>query len=198
MSWAAAIGGFCFLCFLGTALFAQTSKCDRVAATLSIRGLAIGMTEAEVTKRFPKLEIYRRDDGLGISTSTHNRQSHIAEIYGEEVSRGLAQIHIGFLDKKVARLHFTYDGFTEWRSSDEFVDAVAKGLNLPGASSWIGKSSSRELVCNDFTITARFTDKIGQYELQSQELLVVRNDYKAELERREKDRVEHQKRVFKP
>lgn len=188
------------LFLLTSSLFAQNSVCTATGQSIKIRGFNLGMTEVEVKKKYPKIEIFKSSEVIGLSHSAVSKStSEFEEVFTEEERKGINSIQLTFFDKILSEFRITYDGFTEWDSLEEFTNASAKVLSLPLSSNWQKFNRiSLKLDCKDFYVLSTLEPKLGRYELQSSKLFFSYFDLKEKLEAQKKNQKEQQKKVFKP
>jgi len=163
---------------------AKQSKCilllDRAP---ELRGFRLRQPQAAVLARFPGTTI-EKPDKLGITqlrltvidTALISRSLPIRDkavqadlTLGDDSSftvdsakfpalRGVRRIQFRFIDGRLSYLRVGYDDSIKWNTVDEFVETVAKALNLPGEWSLPpdanGSNRGRELRCEGFVITA--------------------------------------------
>lgn len=162
----------------------QTSCTLGLDRAPELRGLRVGAPQSAVLARFPGASLEKADqfgvalmrftviDSGVISKGLANRdkgvQPDMSSIPGKESGfiidsakfpalKGLRRIRFRFVDGRLAYVQAAYDDSTKWESIDEFVETVAKILNLP--AEWTapiesdGPSSERELRCEGFVIT---------------------------------------------
>ena len=140
---------------------APAAKCTlTLAQAPELRGIRLGINQAQVVARFPGLSI-DRPDKLGESrvrlnlmaalfyqrgTSTRDRavQADIASGTADTPSftvdgsrfpdlKGVRKIQLRFVDGRLAYVMVGYDDSVKWDGVDDFVDTVAKILGLPRA-----------------------------------------------------------------
>jgi hypothetical protein len=188
------------LFLFSSSLIAQNSFCAVAGQSVSVRGFRLGMTETEVKKRYPKIDITKDLDVVGLSHSSISKpSSDFEEVFTEEEREGLSSVELSFFNKTLSEFRITYDGFTEWDSLEEFTNSSAKALKLPLSVNWQKFNPiSLKLVCKDFYIISTLEPKLGRYELQKQKLYFSLNDFKDKLETQKKNQKEEQKKVFKP
>lgn len=162
----------------------KPSKCtlplDRAP---ELRGLRLGLPQAAVLARFPGVSI-EKPDKLGVTqlrlnvidTTLISRNLPIRDkavqpdmTLGDDTSftvdsakfpalKDVRRIQFRFIDGRLSYLRVSYDDSIKWNSVDEFVETVAKALNLP--ADWSlppdadGSNQGRELRCEGFVITA--------------------------------------------
>jgi hypothetical protein len=189
---------FLFICVCVGASLAQSAGCPS-GSSVVVRGFKLGMTESDVLRRYPKIEIYDQKTGNGVTTSSSGQSPALDAVFSEEVRKGIGTIDLVFLDKKLAKIEVAYDGFTEWVSMTEFVNAIAGPLKLPEAVSWKAEDKrTLKLSCSDFEATIIWEQKRSQYEVQKQVLILSIAKFKDVVDSREKNKNESQKKVFKP
>lgn len=178
---------------------AQTGICTNSSQSIQIRGFRLGMTQSEITRRYPKIEFYSQDDGNGLTTSSTGISPSLDAIFNDTEREDLKSVVLSLLDKKLQQIEIAYNGFTEWNSLKDFTDAIARNLKIPLAVNWqpLDKTALR-LNCKDFFIIVRLEPKRGKYEVQNQSLLISTNDFQSQLDAREAQKKERQQKTFKP
>lgn len=90
-------------------------------------------------------------------TSTPGAESaFVIDVAKFPALKGVAGIRLRFVDGRTSFVEVAYDNSIKWNSIDDFVETVAKRLNLPGG--WLapaesGSDSQKELRCEGFVIT---------------------------------------------
>jgi hypothetical protein len=180
--------------------FGQEYRCPATSSSVVIRGFRLGMTETEVKRRYPKIQIFKDLDNNGLTLINIDGSSYdYEEVFTESERKGLRFVSIKFLDKKIVRIGIDYDGFTEWNSTKEFTDAISKNLRLPLADKWQKlNEKSFQLSCGDFFIISKLEPKSGTGSLQKPSLLLSINDFDKIIKEGVEDRKERQRKTFKP
>ena len=150
-----------------------------------LRGFRLGTSQAAVLARFPGISLEKPDkfgrtqlrltviDMTEFSKNSSSRdkgvQSDTTSGQGTEsafiidsvrfaVLKGVRRVRLGFLDGRLSFTEVAYDDSIKWTGIDDFVETVAKALNLP--VDWSlppnadGSERARELRCEGFVITA--------------------------------------------
>ena len=144
----------------GNSKTVPAAKCTlSLAQAPALRGLRLGMNQAQVLTRFPGLSLDRADE-LGLSRlrltvidvdlypkGSFNRdrgvQLDIASGASEGRSftadsskfpdlKGVRSIQLRFVDGRIAYVLVGYDDSFKWNGVDEFAQTVSKNLGLPG------------------------------------------------------------------
>lgn len=144
----------------GSSQGAPRAKCTLALADApALRGLRLGMNQAQVLARFPGLSLDRPDE-LGLSrlrltlidvdlypkgSANRDRGVQIDVAAGADEGRaftadssrfpdlkGVRKIQLRFVDGRMAHVLVGYDDSFKWNSVDEFVQIVSKNLGLPG------------------------------------------------------------------
>ena len=144
----------------GNSKAAPAAKCTlALAQAPALRGLRLGMTQAQVLARFPGLSLDRADEfGLsrlrlnlidadlyatGSTVRDRGVQLDIAAGTAEGRSftvnsskfpdlKGVRKIQLRFVDGRLSYVLLGYDDSFKWESVDEFAETVSKNLGLPG------------------------------------------------------------------
>src|SRR5882672_5925697 len=144
----------------GNSQTAPAAKCTLgLAQAPALRGLRLGMTQAQVLARFPGLSLDHADElGLarvrlnlidadlyatGSTVRDRGVQLDIAAGTAEGRSftvnsskfpdlKGVRKIQLRFVDGRLSYLLLGYDDSFKWESVDEFAETVSKNLGLPG------------------------------------------------------------------
>jgi hypothetical protein len=143
----------------GNSQTTPAAKCTlALAQAPALRGLRLGMNQAQVLARFPGLSLNRADE-LGLSTlrltiidvdlypkGSSNRdrgvQADVAAATSEGRSftadsskfpdlKGVRKIQLRFVDGRIAYVLVGYDDSFKWNGVDEFTQTVSKNLGLP-------------------------------------------------------------------
>lgn len=154
---------------------AQEPRCTlSLPQAPKLRGLSLGMTQAQVLARFPGAKIkdfYNPHKRQGVT------QLHIQFVEGNDENKGKYQsseldkskfpdfndvqsLSVEFLDKRSYHITLIYDDTIVWENTEEFVARVSEALNLPGA--WHNEDdwpNSKALVCTNFRLEARVGHK---------------------------------------
>lgn len=198
-----------------------------------LRGFRLGVPQAAVLARFPGTSIDKPDkfgrttlrlsviDSSMVSKGVPVREKGIQQdlMLGADNAfivdsarfqnlKGVKRIEFGFLDGRLSFLQVAYDDSIKWNSVDEFVETVAKALNLspdwslpPDAA---GSDSGRELRCEGFVITAglggdasdtRIAAQLALEDLQASKLIEKRQDDLKDKAQRDEDA---KRKNFKP
>ncbi|HJZ82220.1 MAG TPA: hypothetical protein VKD91_17800 [Pyrinomonadaceae bacterium] len=200
-----------------------------------LRGFRLGVSQAEVLNRFPGTSL-DKPDKFGrsqlrltvIDTSTISKgglrpdkavQPDMTSAPGDEsafvvdstrlsVLKGVRRIRFQFVDGRLAQLQVAYDDSIKWDTVDEFVESVARALNL--SPDWSlppngdGSTSGRELRCQGFVITADLnadsTDtRIGaQLFLEDLQASALVEKRQTDLKERAEAAEDAKKKNFKP
>jgi hypothetical protein len=139
---------------------APAAKCTlTLAQAPTLRGLKLGMNQAQVLARFPGVSLERadklglsrlrlafidvdlypigssnRDRGmqLDIAAGTTEGRSFTADSSKFPDLKGVRRIQFRFVDGHIAYVLLGYDDSFKWNSVDEFTQTVSKNLGLPG------------------------------------------------------------------
>lgn len=184
---------------LFTAIKAQ-NVCSALPQNVGIRSFKLGMTEAEAKRRYPKIQIWRDTNNIGMNYSVIGQSyTPLDEVFTESEREGIEYVELYFLDKKLARFRIAYDGFTEFDSITEFTNSIVKTLKLPSADKWQKeKENSLRLNCSNFYIISRLEVKQMASELSKPSLFLSINDFEKTLEEWKKTEKQKQKETFKP
>jgi len=169
-----------------------------------VRGLAVGMTIADIRQHYPKFTMpkanrygyaeIRRDFTLerGRYESYSSDPVKVVDpLEGLDVS-GLAGFDIAFLDGRLVTLVVSYK--TEWGDINEFVQALSVPLSLPVAENWSKvDAGTLQIQCGNGAIKATVRTSRGGGTMTIGEIGI-----KAELLRRQKKEEEQQRKAFKP
>jgi hypothetical protein len=141
----------------------QTAPVAKCALTLAqaptLRGLRLGMNQAQVLARFPGTSLERADElglsrlrlalidvdlypkgssnrdrgvQLDIAAGTSEGRSFTADSSRFPDLKGVRRIQLRFVDGRIAYVLLGYDDSFKWNSVDEFTQTVSKNLGLPG------------------------------------------------------------------
>jgi hypothetical protein len=144
----------------GNSQTAPAAKCTlAVAQAPALRGLRLGMNQAQLVARFPGLSLDRADEfgvsrlrlalidvdlypkgsssrdrgvQLDIAAGTAGVRSFTADSSKFPELKGVRKIQLGFVDGRVAYVMVGYDDSFKWKGVDEFTQTVSKNLGLPG------------------------------------------------------------------
>jgi hypothetical protein len=150
----------------------------------ALRGLKLGLTQAQFMARFPGVSLDRPNEfglaGLGLSIvdsslfpkSASNRGVQLNIAVGPAEGRSFTidrsrfsefkdvrNIQLQFVDGRIVSVKVAYDDTVTWDSVDEFVQTLSKNLDLP--DEWHdltdseGDKSTQELNCEGFRMTAK-------------------------------------------
>lgn len=167
-----------------------------------VRGLAVGMTTAEIRQHYPKFTMpkadrygyaeIRRDFTLerGRYESYSSDPVKVVDpLEGMDVS-GLAGFDIAFLDERLVTLVVSYK--TEWSGVNEFVQALSAPLMLPAPKDWSKvDAGTLQIQCQKGAIKATVRTSRGGGTVTIGEIGI-----KAELLKRKKDEEERQRKGF--
>jgi hypothetical protein len=124
----------------------RESKCTLARAQApALRGLKLGMGQAQVLARFPGAKVkdfinYYKKQGVTqinikfVDPSDENKGKYaLTEL---DKSRfpdfdDVESLSIDFLDKRIYEIKFIYDDTVTWKDTDEFVARVSEALKLP-------------------------------------------------------------------
>lgn len=144
----------------GNSQTAPAAKCTlALAQAPALRGLRLGMNQAQVLARFPGLSLDRADE-LGLSTlrltiinvdlypkgslsrdrgvqldlaaATTEGRTFTADSSKFPDLKGVRKIQLRFVDGRIAYVLVGYDDSFKWTGVDEFAQTVSKNLGLPG------------------------------------------------------------------
>jgi hypothetical protein len=153
-----------------------------------IKGLRLGMTADEVLALFPgskedaevQSQMARPATKLGATELAIQPDKYEAADF-KDVSR----IAFSLLDGRVADLSLHYKG-PEWSHVDQFVEKLARELNLPPAAQWESyaglDNQMKTLTCVDFSIRANAAGAGGNLNF------VLLSDLEAEKKIKERRR----------
>ena len=144
----------------GNSKTVPAAKCTlSLAQAPALRGLRLGMNQAQVLTRFPGLSLdradelglsrlrltlidvdlypkgsFNRDRGvqLDIAAPTADGRSFTVDSSRFPNLKGVRKIQLRFVDGRIAYLLVGYDDSYKWDSVDEFAQTVSKNLGLPG------------------------------------------------------------------
>lgn len=189
---------FNFILLLGSATYGQ--NCQALSQNVVVRAFSLGMTEAQVKKRYPKIEFYKDSGVVGVTKWSGERPTSFDDVFTETEREDLARVELTFFDKKLSRIKIIYTGFIKWDSLAEFTDVSAKVLKLPPAADWhkTDDEESIKIECKDFSVVSKLELPRSQYELQEPSLLFTLNSLESDLKNKQKALEDSQKREFKP
>jgi len=144
----------------GNSQTAPAAKCTlALAQAPALRGLRLGMNQAQVLARFPGLSLDRADElglsrlrlalidvdlypkgssnrergvQLDIAAGTSEGRSFTADSSKFPDLKGVRRIQLRFVDGRIAYVLLGYDDSFKWNGVDEFTQTVSKNLGLPG------------------------------------------------------------------
>src|SRR5258708_3477181 len=139
---------------------APAAKCTlALAQAPALRGLRLGMNQAQVLARFPGLSLHRADEfglaklrltlidaglypkgssnrdrgvQLDIAAATAEGRSFTADSSKFPDLKGVRKIQLRFVDGRLSYVLLGYDDSFKWNGVDEFAETVSKNLGLPG------------------------------------------------------------------
>lgn len=169
---------------------------------VSLRGFTLGMSEAEVRRRLPRLRVTAGRYGLSSGTV----------LFGGRAAgpppelKGVAGVAFTFMEGRVARILVGYDDSIRWDSLDEFVGRTAEALRLPKA--WpayrrADNAPSRGLVCDDVSLVTHFANPYATHKgpiltLEDRAAFEVFAQHVSAAEEQRRRAEERKKRTFKP
>src|SRR6267142_4176644 len=144
----------------GNSQTAPAAKCTlALAQAPALRGLRLGMNQAQVLARFPGLSLERADElglsrlrlalidvdlypkgssnrergvQLDIAAGTSEGRSFTADSSKFPDLKGVRRIQLRFVEGRISYVLLGYDDSFKWNSVDEFTHTVSKNLGLPG------------------------------------------------------------------
>ena len=144
----------------GNSKTAPAAKCTlALAQAPALRGLRLGMTQAQLLARFPGLSLDRADEfglsklrlalidvdlypkassnrdrgvQLDITAGTTEGRSFTVDSSKFPDLKGVRKIQLRFVDGRLSYVLLGYDDSFKWNSVDEFAETVSKNLGLPG------------------------------------------------------------------
>lgn len=168
---------------------------------MALRGFTLGMSEAEVRRRLPRLQV--KGDRHGLSSAVF----FVGPAGPPPVElKGVAGMAFTFKGGRVARISVGYYDSIKWDSLEEFTERTAEALRLPKA--WLAYRHTdymprRGLFCDDVSLVTYFaspslTDKSPVLTLEDSAALdnFTRRVDAAEEQRRRAE--ERKKQTFKP
>lgn len=197
---------FIFTAFCATPrpLFAQSNPCSLRAEQLpEIRGLKLGMTVAQIKKRYPFFKPPQADQfGYAEFEYDFTLERGRYESYGSEDKEplegidknNLAYIGLGFLDNTLTSLAVSYDSSANWNNIGEFQEFMIKSLKLPEAAKWTAIDRfTQQFDCTDYLIRATIRPRHGASGIGFFKFGVAE-----EIKKREAADKERKRREFKP
>jgi hypothetical protein len=124
----------------------RESKCTLARAQApALRGLKLGMSQAEVLARFPGAKVkdfinYYKKQGVTqinikfVDPSDKNKGKYaFTELDKSRFPEfdDVESLSIDFLDKRIYEIKLIYDDTIAWKDTDEFVARVSEALKLP-------------------------------------------------------------------
>jgi hypothetical protein len=170
-----------------------------------LRGLALGMTHAQILRRFPGARLtnfLNIHDKVGVTqigidfvdhpTKT-NSITGFAQLNHRNFSgfKDVSNLTLGFLDRKVYEISITYDDSIDWNDTTEFVSRISNSLGLPPA--WEKRQDDpniQDLECKEF----RMVTWVKNYSKREVYLSLTDTVAEMAIDSREKN----QKKTFKP
>lgn len=214
---------------------AKDSRCTLpIERAPELRGLRVGTSQASVVSRFPGISVGKPDqfgiaqlrltivdtDAANSKASSRDKgvQADMTSPPGGEsafivdssrfpILKGTRRVRVRFFNGQVAYVEVAYDDSIKWSGIDEFIETVAKTLNLP--ESWTvpadaDSGNTKELRCEGFVLTgevgADSNDARIAAQLSVEDLAVTKMVEKKQNDLKEKaQRDEDAKRKnFKP
>lgn len=193
------------LLFIGKLGYAQTDACVLPYDQLpEVRGFRLGMTIEQIKQRYPHFPELKTN-AYGYSEFTEDfmvergRYESLGSTRVEPLSginkESLGAVELAFLDNKLVVFKISYNNKVEWQSVDNFVESLATSLKLPPAAKWSKTNNlTMRLACKDYSLRATISSvregrgSIGFYT----------PGISQEIEKRERDAKERQRREFKP
>lgn len=192
---------FFIMLLLAFSTNAQNVLCGKTAASVTIRGFNIGMTERQALKLYPKLPIQHPDEKLGESIVNMNPNVPADDQLGP-AGKGLTELSLLFLDGKLARAEFGYENVADWKQVSEFTTAVGSLLGLPSADQWrplASKMNERlRLDCRDISFITYVEYRAGRYESSWPSLTMRTLTFDEDAKRKTEDAADAKRRAFKP
>lgn len=200
-----------------------------------LRGFRLGAPQAGVLSRFPGTSLQKPDqfgisqlrftvvDTAALSKTLPTRdkavQPDLASGPGQESGfivdsakfstlKGVRRVQLRFMDGRLSFIQLAYDDSINWDSADEFVETIAKSLNLPGT--WNlpedsdGSGRQRELRCEGFTLVGsvgtdatdtRIASQLSIEDLAASKIIAKRQE---DLKEKAKRDEEAKRKNFKP
>lgn len=185
----------------------QIKECPlTLAQSPTLRSFRLGMTKREIARLHPKIGAKGHPwydvEYTGYSQAVFEDRSAVEEYLPEIDITSISSIKLGLLDDRLAKLHVTYDGFTEWENVEQFLSAIITSLRLPATSHWrntdSGSYQRRQLACGEFVVEVELLPKLSEDSLPQPSITIASTGLVAELENRESGRKEKQRKIFKP
>lgn len=183
---------------------AQSNPCPVRAEQLpEIRGLKLGMTVAQIKKRYPFFKQPQANKfGYAEFEYDFTLERGRYESYGAEDKeplegidkQNLAFIGLGFLDNSLTSVAISYDRSAEWKNIGEFQEFMIRSLNLPEAAKWTAVDRfTQQYECDEYVIRATLRPRHGASGIGFFKLGVAE-----EIKKREAADKERKRREFKP
>jgi hypothetical protein len=203
-----------------------------------LRGLRLGAPQAGVLSRFPGTSVEKPDkfglsqlqltvnDTSAISKGLPNRDNRDKGVQPDMISgpgaesafivdsakfpalKGVRRVRLRFVDGRLAYAQVSYDDSIKWNNVDEFVETVAKTLNLSGAwnlpENSDGSGREREFRCDGFAMIGsvggdatdtRIAAQLSVEDLAASKLVEKRQEDFTEKAKRDEDA---KRKNFKP
>jgi hypothetical protein len=200
-----------------------------------LRGLRLGASQADVLARFPGTSV-QKPDQFGISqlrltviettaspkglprrdkavqpdmpSGADEETGFIVDSAKFSALKGVRRVRLQFMDGRLSFIQVAYDDSIKWDTADEFVEMVAKTLNLSGVwnlpENAQGSGRERELRCQGFALTGnvggdatdtRIGAELSIEDLAASKIVAKRQEDLKEKAKRDEDA---KRKNFKP
>jgi hypothetical protein len=169
---------------------------------VSLRGFTLGMSEAEVRRRLPRLQTKAGPRGMRSASVFFVGKTNPppAEL------KGVALMGFDFLEGRAARVAVGYDASIKWDSLEEFTRHTGEALRLPAvwrAHRGLTDNLLRSISCDDAAITITFASPSTSYKAP---IIILEDSAAFDLARRRAESAaeqrrqaeERKKQTFKP
>jgi hypothetical protein len=215
---------------------AKQTKCTLpLERAPELRGLRLGAPQAGVLARFPGTSVQKPDQfgisqlrftvvdtaafSKGLPTRDKGVQPDMTSGPGLESAfivdsakfsalQGVRRVRLRFLDGRLSFIEIAYDDSIRWDSADDFVETVAKTLNLTGTwnlpENSNGSGRERELRCDGFAVVGsigadaadtRIASQLSVEDLAAAGIVAKRQEDSKEKAKRDE---EAKRKNFKP
>jgi hypothetical protein len=150
----------------------------------ALRGFRLGMSLEQLKARYPGVPVMEQQEKGHLTAGLARGGFQGADAGTFE---GVNDIHLDFLDGRLASLTVHYNNLVKWRSVGEFASRVSELLKLPDAWRTEQDSGSRVMPCADFNI-----------KVAPNRISLTVPGYQESLWRRLEQREEDRRRAFRP
>jgi hypothetical protein len=173
-----------------------------------IRDLAVGMTTEEIKQHYKNFKMPEPDrygyaeiqkdftvERGRYETYSSASESRIVDPLDGLDTTDLAALDVGFFDKRIVTLIFSYKSSIEWRGIGEFVQSLSSALKLPPVTEWSKvDGATLQLRCSENgIIRATLNSRRG-----GSSIMVAKSGTSDEIRKRRQDEKDRARGTFKP